>query len=414
VRRAFRFLVHNWPLKIAAIGLATLLYAGFVVSRDSRPLDGPIRIDPLGLTEDATVIEDLPPVTLIRYTVIGDVPFLTPDNFRAEVDLSNAQRDVPVTVSVRVRSLIGGVIVQSVQPSTIVVTVESIDEKVVPVEIDKGDVPADVTLGPLVVTPSQVKVRGAKSLVAKVDHVAEAITIEPAALDIDREMQPIAVDANGVTVPSIRVEPRTVRVQLQVINDQQSRSGVPLSARFTGAPAPGYHVAAVAIDPTNVAVVGDADDLAAIQTVETQPIELNGETASITRVVSLSVPENLSVPDVDRVTVRITIELETGNRTFNAGIELVGRNPQLIYDVPVGPVTVALFGSLLDLDRIGSAPLLAQVDVTGLGPGTHVVTVRPLVPSAVTVASSSPTSLAVTIAAAPASASPSPGSSPAP
>ena len=415
MRRTLLFLVHNWPLKIAAIGLATLLYAGFVVSRDSETLPGPIPILPVGLPEDATLTDNLPAVSQIRYTVVGtNVGALTADAFRAEVDLSGVQRDVPVPVTVRVRPLIGGVIVTSVTPSTINVTVESVEEKEVRVEIVPTEVPPDVDLGTLVVTPNRVVVRGARSLVALVDHVTATVPIEPAALDIDRAMQPFAVDANGAPVTGVTVAPRTVRVQLPVINDKESKQAVPITPTWEGEPAPGYHVTGVAFEPSSVAVVGDADDLAALEAVQTNPIDISGETASLTRVVGLAVPQGLSIPNVDQVTVRVTIEVATDNRTFNAGIELVGRDPALLYDFPIGPVAVALFGPVLDLDELATAPLLVQLDVTGLGPGTHTVTLRPQVPSSLQVASSSPASVAVTITAVPASASPSPGSSPAP
>ena len=35
VTRLLRLLVHNWPLKLAAVGLATLLYGGLVLSQNA-------------------------------------------------------------------------------------------------------------------------------------------------------------------------------------------------------------------------------------------------------------------------------------------------------------------------------------------------------------------------------------------
>ena len=42
--RFLRFLVHNWPLKLAAVALATLLYGGLVLSQSSQPFTTPIPI----------------------------------------------------------------------------------------------------------------------------------------------------------------------------------------------------------------------------------------------------------------------------------------------------------------------------------------------------------------------------------
>ena len=38
--RVLGVLIHNWPLKLAAIGLATLLYGGLVLSQSSATLTG--------------------------------------------------------------------------------------------------------------------------------------------------------------------------------------------------------------------------------------------------------------------------------------------------------------------------------------------------------------------------------------
>ena len=46
-RRAGLTIVHNWPLKVAAIVLATLLYAGLVASQDSNTYPGPITVTPV-------------------------------------------------------------------------------------------------------------------------------------------------------------------------------------------------------------------------------------------------------------------------------------------------------------------------------------------------------------------------------
>ena len=38
--RVLGVIVHNWPLKLAAVGLATLLYGGLVLSQSTQTLSG--------------------------------------------------------------------------------------------------------------------------------------------------------------------------------------------------------------------------------------------------------------------------------------------------------------------------------------------------------------------------------------
>src|SRR4030067_560178 len=112
-RRAFTFVVHNWPLKLAAIAVATLLYAGLVVSQDSNVYPGPIRVDLANQPLDTVVTNDLRDVEQIRYIAPADLGRLTADDFRATVDPSSVTVTGPSAavnrvVAARASALIDG------------------------------------------------------------------------------------------------------------------------------------------------------------------------------------------------------------------------------------------------------------------------------------------------------------------
>jgi YbbR domain-containing protein len=404
VRRVLGFIVHNWPLKIAAIGLATLLYAGFVLSRDSLEVQGPIQIIP-NLPEDATLLENPPPVNRVRYVAPADVSRLTPDDFRAEIDLRNVTHGQPVQVPVSVRSLVGGVIPTEWSPRAVVVTVDSVVTRDVNVEI-VTTVPANVQTGTLTVDPPVVKVRGAQSLVQRVARVTSTVAVEPSSLDIDRTVDVAAVDASGATIAPLDIEPGSVHVRLPVLTNDASK-GLPVRPVVTGGPGQGYRVAGIDLQPSIVSVLGDADDLKSLVAADTQPIQLNGDTKTVTREVALALPQNVTAVDVDRVEVTIRIEPVTEARTFTAGVALLNAAGDRVYSLSTPQVLLTLFGSVADLDRLASGPVIAQLDVAGLNPGEHLLPVKPVVPTGVSVADMSPPSVTVTIGVPP-PATPSP------
>jgi YbbR domain-containing protein len=404
VRRILGFIVHNWPLKIAAIGLATLLYAGFVLSRDSLEVQGPIQIIP-NLPEDATLLENPPPVNRVRYVAPADVSRLTPDDFRAEIDLRNVTHGQPVQVPVSVRSLVGGVIPTEWSPRAVVVTVDSVVTRDVNVEI-VTTVPPNVQTGTLTVDPSVVKVRGAQSLVQRVARVTSTVAVEPSSLDIDRTVDVAAVDASGATIAPLDIEPGSVHVRLPVLTNDASK-GLPVRPVVTGGPGQGYRVAGIDLQPSIVSVLGDADDLKSLVAADTEPIQLNGDTKTVTRQVALALPRKVTAVDVDRVEVTIRIEPVTEARTFTAGVALLNAAGDRVYSLSTPQVLLTLFGSVADLDRLASGPVIAQLDVAGLSPGEHLLAVKPVVPTGVSVADMSPPSVTVTIGVPP-PATPSP------
>jgi YbbR domain-containing protein len=403
--RAVRFVVHNWPLKIAAIGLATLLYAGFVVSRDQLEVPGPIPIVPVGLSEDRTLVSELPAVTRIGYVAPSDAGRLTASDFKATVDLSNVPVGREVSVPVSVTSTIGGVFVVDVQPRTVRVTLEEVISRRVPVRIETTPLPEGVQAGEMTIDPSTVEVRGASTAVQRVDAVRATISIEPSAIDIDRVVEPVAVDARGQTVGGVELDPTSVHVEQQLFTNLASR-GLPVRVITTGSPGPGFRLASIDPQPSIVQVQGDADDLVALQAVDTEPIRLSGETATVTTTTRLALPPNVTVPDVDTVKVTIRIEPVTETRTISAGFELIGDAPGSTYDLSTSRALVTLFGGVNDFDAAASSPLRATVDVTGLPAGVHTVTVTPVVPPGLTLVDTDPPSISVTVTAVAPSVSP--------
>jgi YbbR domain-containing protein len=408
--QAVRFIVHNWPLKLAAIGLATLLYAGFVVSRDQIPVPGPISITTVGLTEDRTLLNDLPTVTQISYVGPSDVGRLTASDFQATVDLSSVPIGRETSVPVRVTSAVGGVFVVDIQPRTVRVTLDQVVSRTVQVRIETTPPPPGVQRGEMTIDPPTVDVRGASTVVQKVDAVTATVSIEPSAIDIDRVVEPVAVDAQGQTVGGVELDPKSVHVELPLFTNLESR-GLPVRVVITGSPGPGYRVAGIDPVPSIVSVQGDADDLVALQAVDTEPIRLSGETTTVTTTTRLALPPNVTVPNVDTVSVTIRIEAVTETRTFSAGFTLDGAEPGFTYDLSTTRVLETLFGGVNDLDGVGSKALLATVDVTGLEAGVHTVTVTPDVPQGLTLVDTSPPTISVRVTAVAPSAS-SPGSAP--
>jgi len=128
VRRLLGIVTHNWPLKVAAVVLASLLYAGFVVSQSVREFNGTIPITPLNIPADARMATNLPAVTSVRYLSISDPGAIaSTDSFQATVDLANVDPDAgPTSVPVQVVSVDPRFQVVSAEPPFVQVTLDPV------------------------------------------------------------------------------------------------------------------------------------------------------------------------------------------------------------------------------------------------------------------------------------------------
>ncbi len=413
VRRAVGIVVHNWPLKVAAIALATLLYAGLVASQDTTTLQGPITVLAVNKPADSVVTNQLRDVDQIRYLAPAGVPRQRAEDFRATVDLTNVKPDgQPATVRVMVTALDPRVSIVDVQPRQIQVILDSSLTKSVPVRVERGPAPPGVQVGETTYEPTQVKVTGPSSVVAQVVAARVTVTLDSSGLDVDSEIDARPINDAGEIVSGVDVEPRTVHVTIPLFTDKQSRT-LPVNPVVTGQPAPGFRIASVKVNPQVVSVEGDADQLTSLTEADTAPVALFGATSDVTQAVTLALPTGVVPTGPATIVVTVHVEAVTETRTYTAGLRLDGREPGLTYDLSDNEVLMTLYGSVADLDRLSSAPLVVGLNVAGLGAGDHVVPVVPSLPTGVTVAALSPATVTVTITG-PASPSPGPTASPLP
>ena len=397
LQRAVRFVVHNWPLKLAAIALATLLYAGLVASQDSITFPGPVPVTAINKPPGTEVTNILRDIDQIRYIAPADVGRLRADDFVATVDLTNVKPDgQQVNVRVAVNAIDPRVTILDSQPRTIPVVLDGVTTKVVPVEVDQGTPPAGIDIGEMTFTPTTVNVTGPASAVSQVVAAHVNVALSPEGIDFDRTIEAKPVDEAGAVVTGVDLDPRSVHVTIPLFTNRETKT-LPVNPNVTGTPAQGFRIASVEVDPLVVSVEGDADQLATLTQVETDPIPVSGATRDVTMAVALALPTGVVEVEPGPVRVTVHIEVITETRTYSAGIRLDGREPTLQYELPVSQAQLTLFGPVADLDRLGSAPIVVAVSVAGLAPGTHELPVVPSLPSTVTLVEVAPATVTVTI-----------------
>ena len=324
MKRLLARLVHNWPLKLAAVGLATLLYGGLVVSQSTRTLtDLVIPIDVVGQPSDGFMLTSIDPVTEIRYFAPSGTRPRSSD-FQATIDVSGIE---PGTgshrVPVRVTSIDTRITVVGVVPAAVTVDLDRLDQKTVDVVVDHGPTPPGLELGDDTVDPGRVTVSGPASAIKRVVAARASVVIQASGIDVDRDFDLVAVDELGEAVGQVDIEPRAAHVTIPVFSDRETRT-LPVNPVVTGDPAPGFEIAGVTVDPPVMLVEGDADQLAELVRVDTAQIPMTGVSSDLTVSVGLDLPTGILAVGDDQITVTVTLRPVTATRTFSAGVRLIG------------------------------------------------------------------------------------------
>jgi YbbR domain-containing protein len=402
VSRLLGAIVYNWPLKLAAIALAVLLYVGLIVSENAQTKDNVgITIQPINPPLNTILIGTLGEVTNIRYFVAdpANVP-VQASNFSATVDLSSVQPGPEAqSVRVQVASADPRIQVISANPAFVSVHLERVEPKDVPVDVVLGPVPDGLAVGKPESSITTATVLGAATDIARVTEVRANVSIDSSELDVDRDFTLIPVDELGEKVPNIEVDPATVRVQMAVFKDRGTAT-VPITPSIVGTLPPGFEVGRVTLSSPTVSVQGNAANLADIVDLRTAPISVDGRTADFDVTVGFDLPQGVTVLTPVTVGVHVPIRPVSVSRTYTAGIVVTGARPDLVYALSVPQALVTIGGSPVDLDRLNVATLSLSAKVDGLDVGSHTVQLSTSLPAGLSVVAISPAAIVVTVSEA--------------
>ena len=414
--RVLGVIVHNWPLKLAAIGLASLLYGGLVLSQSTATLTGVVPVAVRDQPRDTFNLTTIRPVTEVRYFSPAGVKPITSD-FEAWVDLSDVTPGIgPQSVPVQIRSVDPRVTVVGFDPQVVTIDLDTLDTKDVPVEVERGATPDGLEIGNVTFEPTSVEVRGPASVIVRVVAARANVTVQPAGINVDQDVDLVPIDAVGDAVAQVQLAPATARVTIPVFSDRVPKA-LPVSPIITGSPAAGFEIASATIEPSIVTVEGDIDELEALTSIDTEPISVDGFSSSQTVQATLAVPVGLVALGHQTVQVTITLRAVTATRTFEVGLDLIGARGDRRYATSVDRVRVTIGGGVAALDRLTGGTLVAGLRVGGLDLGASAVPVELDLPAGLSLVTSSPGQVSVTVTAPDAttpSAAPSASAGPSP
>ena len=408
--RVLGVLIHNWPLKLAAVGLATLLYGGLVLSQSSATLTGVVPVEVVGQPADGFMLTTIRPVTEIRYVSPAGIKPISAD-FEAWVDLADIEPGSgPQSVNVQVRSVDPRITVAGIDPATVTIDLDRLATRVVPVQVERGNAPAGLEVGTIAVSPTEVVVRGPASVISRVVAARANVLIESSGIDVDQEVDLVPVDSLGDAIAQVQLEPPTARVTIAVFSDRQSRT-LPVSPVITGSPAAGYELVSARVEPSFVTVEGDIDELAALVSIPTTPISVSGLNANRSVDAELALPGGVIALDAATVKVSIAVRQVTVTRSFEVGLRLIGAQSDRTYATSVDRVLITVGGSSAVLDALSGATLVAELQVGGLVAGSTSVPVTATLPAGAALVAAAPSQVIVTVGGSAASASPAPSPS---
>ncbi len=363
-----------------------------------RTFPNPIPVEIRGLREDLTAQG----AQNIRVRVEVRAPRSVWETLRAEdihayvnlTEVPTGTVEVPVQVDIDVEPTD----VTNVTPGEIELSIEPIAEREMPVTLSiQGTVALGFTTRPAEMVPQTVRLRGPEEQVERVSQVIVEVVVEGRQHELRGNYYPTPVDEMGAEVPHVEILPEAISVRVPIEQWLNTRD-LPVKPNLIGQPAPGYGVANIEIDPQTITVFGPAEALASNQTIQTDPISLEGITETLQITVPLRVPPGLSIlSGQPTVAVALTIDAVRSSLNLEITPTLQGLRPELTATVGLDAIVVILSGPLSAMETLDPAEVRATIDLQGYPVGEYSINPQVSVPSNVEIDRILPEEVPVTV-----------------
>lgn len=384
ISAAFKnFFTKNLALKIVSLIFAMLLWGYVMMETDPSRIKTVSNVavsfegeDEL-LSKNLTVRGDrgqlLPKITVQVSTKLTKYSALDAAAITATVNLRSISKPDAYKLRINATALDGSVV--NVSPSEILLEVDDLAARTVPIEIDYvGTLPENYWRGEPALSTQSLIVRGAAEDVSRVVKAICPITLEERTTGYNESVGITLLDEAGEavnsslfidTLPSVVVKMDILKTAVLAVDAASAMLGI------DSLPA-NYEVVDIVSSPAEVRVAGTEESLAALKAIVPAQMDISGKNASVLQTLPLVIPENVLLLDDPEVNIFVDIREKNETRFFSGmNIEVRNLRRKLGATLSQTMCDVILEGRMSLIRKLDRGDMTLYVDAEGLGAGQH-------------------------------------------
>lgn len=306
---------------------------------------------------------------------------LTNEDFKAVADLSKMSVTDAVTVEVSaISSYIAKDLTITYTNNSVVIAVEDKVEKQLPITVRTiSEVAEGYAIRSKTATPNLITVTGAESIVDTIEEVVVDMDVAGANHNLTGYGTPIFLNHNGDVIASDKFEYDVEEVAIAV--EVMQTKTLSVRVKTSGDLAEGYAISSIDYQPTSIVVVGEAEDLAKVEEILIDDVDVTGCSKDMETSVAIAdyLPTGITLADnTEEIMIKVLIEkvLEKTLSLDKDDINIVGRQEGMTYTLTEGAYSLTVRGLKENLDSLKITNLIPSIDVSGYGPGKHTFTVN--------------------------------------
>lgn len=293
----------------------------------------------------------------------------------------------------------GGVREVDVDPDEVEVEIDATEQRTFLIDlVQPASAPPNLTSVDLSV--NEVTVTGSRGNVEQVASVQILLDLAGRTESFGADLEPIPVDAGGVEVEGVTVEPSTVHVEVVFeVRSQLIRVVVMCACTSQNGVLEVRELTNASAIPSSVRVTGPELLITSLDAVRTTPIDISdldrSGFVSDVQLDELSVPEGVTL---EQAAVEVYVQIEDRRVSISqAQIEVINLAPEYRAVLTQTTARFEVTGPPEVLDAFEGTNPKVIVDTAGLGPGTYTLPVWVVLPPELTYLNLEPTEVQVTI-----------------
>lgn len=229
-----------------------------------------------------------------------------PHMIAAFVDMQGLKRSGTYTLPVRVSAPTGTSFV-SVVPNKVTVVVDQMGTRRMTVDLRPVGAPAPgYEIKGLAANTPSVTLSGPTSDLNQVHRVVAEIPVGGRNASFQEQVTLLPLNADDHAVQHVQVSPAMVSASASIMKRPPEKS-VGVVAKLHGHPAAGYSITNIRVNPATVNITGTQSAINAVHVLYTIPIDVSGDTGSVSAAVPLVFPSGVSGVKSQDVSVVVTI-----------------------------------------------------------------------------------------------------------
>lgn len=363
----------RWVVLLAAILVWVNLYA-FITRTET--FSAPLLVEHLAL--ELSIAE---PITTVAAAVSGglrDIARLSAQNLQFSLDASSISTPGRYHLKITPRLVPVHVKIISVELSELDVTIENTASKVLDVMAVSQGAPNDkYSVDSLIPSPAQVTAFGAPTLLSQLSTAQVKVDVSGRRASFSVPTEVVVLDGQNQPIHSIRVDPKTIKVGVNIVAGASVRN-LGLKPAFTGELPGGFWVQEVKFEPIVIQVRGPQKILDAITSLISTPITLTDQRGDFNEQVAVNLPSGVELVGENLVLAHIILGSAEGTRQFDVVPQYVNVTEGFgVTTINPASVQVVILGNPKIINQLNRTDVKLNLDLSGALSGSNSITVTP-------------------------------------